>query len=882
MITKENYYSEIEQIGIATLPKPIQEMHESINELITAMGKGLENFTDAEISEYFIDKQFEALEKVLDNNSPKVKEPENNPPKSKKDENKYDIIDIDGKIIEKALTENKVIDFANTSFHYDIKDSDSEEVSTFAEAKKLIELDKDYKVIRSGTKINKPDKKPKFKKGDHVFVTKYKNWHMIIEKVSEYNDKVKQWMYILENTKGSSGNPGIYFENEIQKDSKTKTKSEKEINNSITNFVELVTPEIKFIQRFVALHGKTKTQEQILSFLNSLQKAIVTKVIRKTSPYKKEIEYIQENLILVYNKMGSKIKIEIEPERLQTLTDFAISEKQMLSITYIKQYISLHGKTGIKEKAESLLKRINKAVESGKIPENCPYMHEIKDIQIHLNEVLNDKANRLTVEAATLNSLNGICNCASKNSLEGIPKYNTTKKRINFVKEKGNIITFKEMFYPRGTSEKGYDQILVRKFITDKKGNVKIEGMGRDTNWYKNINELLNAIDWEQMEAWHKYDGVGRMPNNNQKEYKFYVVFDKKYILGGNEYKNDALDLLNDIVENYPEIKSKTAVYTLSFVTNVLKINPNKNDNWRNYNTLHGLGFFSDMLANIAANFIYDIPAIKERFSNFTNKITTPNNSVTPQTQPKSVNGLGKVNSMELKNMNFKNMGLKGKYAQLMGDPVEPCSIMIYGEPGSGKSTIVIDIAKTFASDYNKKIAFVAKEEGIGSTIQEKFKRLNAFHPNIDIYENHLPERINNYDFIIIDSVNEMGISYEELCKLNEQGKQNGVSFIYLFKSTKNGSFRGSQEFEHLVQVSLKVAGGIASTQKSRFGGHGSVKIFNNETQKIAKFPDYQKAEAYRNKISPNDMITKGDDNKYWVISPEYALLLKQQGFQIL
>lgn len=725
MITTANYYSEIERNGITNLPKPIQEMHESINELTTAMGKGLENFTDAEISEYYIDKQFEALEKLLNKNSPKEKEAENKSEITEKSEIKAEPKFKKGSYVlylnnvykikgMKYIADNQLTE--TDGWHYDIGTGIMIHESNLVLTKK--------KVIRSGSKKEKPK------------------------------------------------------------------KAEKEITNSITNFVELVTPEIKFIKRFVALHGKTKTQEQILSFLNSLQKAIVSKVIRKTSPYKKEIEYIQDNLILVYNKMGSKIKIEIEPERLQTLNDFAISEKQMLSITYIKQYISLHGKTGVKEKAESLLKRINKAVESGKIPENCPYMNEIKDIQIHLNEVLNDKANRLTVEAATLNSLNGICNC--KNNLSG------------------------------------------------------------------------------------------RMPNNNQKEYKFYVVFDKKYILGANEYKNDALDLMNDILENYPDIEHKLAVYTKKFLDNVLKINPNNNDNWRNYNTLHGLGFFSDMLANIAAKFIYDIPAIKESFSNFTNKITTPNNSVTPQTQPKSVHGLGKVNSMELKNMNFKNMGLKGKYAQLMGDPVEPCSIMIYGEPGSGKSTIVIDIAKTFASDYNKKIAFVAKEEGIGSTIQEKFKRLNAFHPNIDIYENHLPERINNYDFIIIDSVNEMGISYDELCKLNEQGKQNGVSFIYLFKSTKNGSFRGSQEFEHLVQVSLKVAGGIASTQKSRFGGHGSVRIFNNETQKIAKFPNYQKAEAYRNKISPNDFLTKGDDNKYWVISPEYASLLKQQGFQIL
>lgn len=78
-------------------------------------------------------------------------------------------------------------------------------------------------------------------------------------------------------------------------------------------------------------------------------------------------------------------------------------------------------------------------------------------------------------------------------------KYNTKTKRIKAVKTKGNIITFKEQFYWKGDK---FWQIGVTGFETQK-GSVKIIGFGRDSKWYSSMDELLNAIDWDTMEAWH-------------------------------------------------------------------------------------------------------------------------------------------------------------------------------------------------------------------------------------------------------------------------------------------------------------------------------------------------------------------------------------------
>ena len=81
-------------------------------------------------------------------------------------------------------------------------------------------------------------------------------------------------------------------------------------------------------------------------------------------------------------------------------------------------------------------------------------------------------------------------------------KYDTIEKRIKTVKKKGNIITFKEPFYPEGTLNKERRQIIVIR-LEKSAGYVRIVGHFYDSNWYPNLNALLDSIDWEWMEYHH-------------------------------------------------------------------------------------------------------------------------------------------------------------------------------------------------------------------------------------------------------------------------------------------------------------------------------------------------------------------------------------------
>ncbi len=74
--------------------------------------------------------------------------------------------------------------------------------------------------------------------------------------------------------------------------------------------------------------------------------------------------------------------------------------------------------------------------------------------------------------------------------------YNTDQKKIAAIKKKGNIITFKERWaYGNGNAI----QIIVTGFKKTKEGSVKIEGRAYDSNWYKSMDEMLHAIDWDFM-----------------------------------------------------------------------------------------------------------------------------------------------------------------------------------------------------------------------------------------------------------------------------------------------------------------------------------------------------------------------------------------------
>ena len=185
--------------------------------------------------------------------------------------------------------------------------------------------------------------------------------------------------------------------------------------------VELIDTDVQFIKRYAAMHGKVKSQAQILTLLHSLQKAIIERRIGKDSPYAKEIDMMQKQLISCYEKMGDMAEIKIDSKNLKRYLEIAHSQEGMFSVALLKSYIALNGKRDVKDRSQRLFNRIKKAVEQGKITKSDKYADKLNEAYQTLKNYNDGDSAMLNINKAQLNGLMGILgeNLFQKKSLNG-------------------------------------------------------------------------------------------------------------------------------------------------------------------------------------------------------------------------------------------------------------------------------------------------------------------------------------------------------------------------------------------------------------------------------------------------------------------------------
>ncbi|MGF2410737.1 MAG: hypothetical protein ACQUYJ_00345 [Ferruginibacter sp.] len=192
---------------------------------------------------------------------------------------------------------------------------------------------------------------------------------------------------------------------------KSTRKNQPDETDVDEKLVERIPEEVRFIRRFLNLNGKTKTKDDILRFINALQKAILEKRIRKTSAYVKEIKHIQESLIKTFNSMRAKIKLEITDKTYNEFKEAAAGEKVYPSVQLIKKYINMNGKPGMREKAANLIMQMESAAKRRKVRKGDAYETPLQKAYNNLKVfVANKKQKELQIEASELNGLNGLLN----------------------------------------------------------------------------------------------------------------------------------------------------------------------------------------------------------------------------------------------------------------------------------------------------------------------------------------------------------------------------------------------------------------------------------------------------------------------------------------
>jgi len=229
--------------------------------------------------------------------------------------------------------------------------------------------------------------------------------------------------------------------------------------------------------------------------------------------------------------------------------------------------------------------------------------------------------------------------------------------------------------------------------------------------------------------------------------------------------------------------------------------------------------------------------SIKVEFSPATKKqLQLALNKLKAKPKKKSLNGIEQeetkpqqnlMSSIEFANLHFNTIGFTGKWLDLIGDPSPGFTAMVFGKPKMGKSYLCVDFAGYLARNHGT-VLYVANEEKLDATLQMKLNDKDVKHENLFVSD-YLPDDLSKYQFIILDSVNKLGLNPKDLDNLKK--KNPGKSFIFIFQTTKDGNFKGANSYQHDVDVVIEIPEKGKATQFGRFNAGGEMNIFDDSNE---------------------------------------------------
>ena len=191
------------------------------------------------------------------------------------------------------------------------------------------------------------------------------------------------------------------------------------------------------------------------------------------------------------------------------------------------------------------------------------------------------------------------------------------------------------------------------------------------------------------------------------------------------------------------------------------------------------------------------------------------------------------------------------EFDRVVGGGVVPGSlILIGGEPGIGKSTLLTKVMGTLSQKYkDESVLYVSGEESVNQ-VADRAKRLGVHAESFYIYNEtnwqKVLEQINKLKpkFLVIDSIQTTTSSEidsapgtvsqirEVTYELMNHVKANGITCFVIGHITKEGSIAGPKILEHMVDTVIYFEGDqfgqyrILRAMKNRFGNTNEVGIF--------------------------------------------------------
>ncbi len=205
------------------------------------------------------------------------------------------------------------------------------------------------------------------------------------------------------------------------------------------------------------------------------------------------------------------------------------------------------------------------------------------------------------------------------------------------------------------------------------------------------------------------------------------------------------------------------------------------------------------------------------------------------------------------------NTGLCELDRVLGGGLVHGSVVLISGEPGIGKSTLLMQISECLGA--NRRVLYISGEES-GGQIKLRAKRLGVSGKNLFILtETNLDSILKEADklkpdIMIIDSIQTI---YDDMIKsapgsitqvresaltLINRAKSHGISMLLVGHVNKEGGIAGPKVLEHMVDAVLCFEGEklqsyrIIRANKNRFGSTNEIGVFEMTDKGLVEIPN--------------------------------------------
>ena len=222
------------------------------------------------------------------------------------------------------------------------------------------------------------------------------------------------------------------------------------------------------------------------------------------------------------------------------------------------------------------------------------------------------------------------------------------------------------------------------------------------------------------------------------------------------------------------------------------------------------------------------------------------------------------------------------EFDRVLGGGIVPGSLtLIGGDPGIGKSTLLLQLVNQQSTINNQQFSLYVSAEESAQQVKLRLTRLGLKTDNLKF----LPEtnidticatiKKQNPSLAVIDSIQTVSTSDADsepgsvtqvrasTSKLMETAKQNNISIFIVGHVTKEGAVAGPKTLEHLVDTVLYLEGDqyhdfrILRSVKNRFGSTNEVGIFEMTGQglKQVKNPS-EKFLSTSSKNAPGSIVT--------------------------